>query len=61
MYSGSKNLIFLFFDVFDNYILIMLNSGENYKLLFGFVNIKNIVEERRFISLEKDNKLFLVC
>lgn len=61
MYSGSKNLIFLFFDVFDNYILIMLNSRENYKLLFGFVNIKNIVEERRFISLEKDNKLFLVC
>lgn len=61
MYSGSKNLIFLFFDVFDNYILKMLNSRENYKLLFGFVNIKNIVEERRFISLEKDNKLFLVC
>lgn len=61
MYSGSKNLIFLFFDVFDNYILKMLNSRKNYKLLFGFVNIKNIVEERRFISLEKDNKLFLVC
>lgn len=61
MYSGSKNLIFLFFDVFDNYILKMLNSSKNYKLLFGFVNIKNIVEERRFISLEKDNKLFLVC
>lgn len=34
----------------------MLNSRQNYKSSFGSVNIKNIAEERRFTSSEKDNK-----
>lgn len=56
VHSGSKNLTSSFSDVSDNHTLIMLNSRENYKSSSGSVNIKNIAEERRFTSSEKDNK-----